>query len=47
MDDADLKCGCADALCGGVGATDGEEHERRWVVYEIPTKKKKDKKKKN
>jgi dolichyl-diphosphooligosaccharide--protein glycosyltransferase len=32
------KCGCADAMCGTIGAVAGEENVRRWVVYEVPKK---------
>eukprot|EP00912_Choanoflagellata_sp_UC4_P001252 UC4_evm1s779 len=42
----DFKCGCADAACGdGISAVPGEDNVRRWVVYEVPAKKKKTKKK--
>merc|ERR1712216_877116 len=41
------SCGCADSLCGSLKPSDGEEHVRRWAVYEVPAKKKRDKKKKN
>ena len=35
VDDINYKCGCADANCDGVGKAPGEEHLRRWVVYEM------------
>jgi dolichyl-diphosphooligosaccharide--protein glycosyltransferase len=35
VDDINYKCGCADANCDGVGKAPGEQHLRRWVVYEI------------
>ena len=34
IDDQRYQCGCADALCGGLGKQ-GEEHLRRWVVYKV------------
>jgi dolichyl-diphosphooligosaccharide--protein glycosyltransferase len=41
-DDAATACGCADELCGGLGAAPGEEHVRRWALYKVgaPHKKK-------
>jgi dolichyl-diphosphooligosaccharide---protein glycosyltransferase len=38
VDDINYKCGCADANCDGVGKAPGEEHLRRWVVYEMTDK---------
>jgi len=41
-DDDRMACGCADELCGGLGAAPGEEHVRRWALYKVgaPPKKK-------
>jgi len=40
-------CGCADDGCGSLAPVAGEEHRRRWVLYELhPDKKKKPTKKK-
>ena len=36
-----FACGCADTGCGDLKAAEGEEHVRRWVVYQVPEKKKK------
>jgi len=33
--DYEYACGCADASCGDVKVTKGEEHLRRWVVYDV------------
>ena len=33
--DSEAYCGCADAACGGDPMPPGEEHNRRWMVYEI------------
>jgi dolichyl-diphosphooligosaccharide--protein glycosyltransferase len=42
MDFPDHSCGCADeAGCGDLAPADGEEHVRRWAVYEMPPKDKK------
>jgi len=40
-------CGCADELCAeaGVSAVRGEEHVRRWAIYEVAAKGKKKAKK--
>ena len=35
VDDVKLRCGCADHNCGGLPKAAGEEHLRRWVVYEL------------
>jgi dolichyl-diphosphooligosaccharide--protein glycosyltransferase len=35
VDDLKLSCGCADANCGNLPRAAGEEHLRRWVVYEL------------
>jgi hypothetical protein len=32
---SDQACGCADAACGELDAVLGEEHVRRWAVYEV------------
>ena len=34
-DDERMACGCADDHCGGLRAVKGEEHVRRWVVYQV------------
>jgi len=50
MDFEGYVCGCADGGCATVEPVSGEEHKRRWVVYEVPKKTeetKKEKKKKN
>lgn len=36
MDDQSYKCGCADAGCGSDPLPAGQEHNRRWAVYELP-----------
>ena len=36
LDDPAYSCGCADDNCGSSRAAKGEEHVRRWVVYELP-----------
>ena len=36
LDDPAYACGCADDNCGSSRAAKGEEHVRRWVVYELP-----------
>merc|ERR1711871_43148 len=35
VDDLKLSCGCADGNCGNLPRAPGEEHLRRWVVYEL------------
>jgi len=42
-DDENLACGCSDELCGGLAPAEGEEHTRRWAVYEATSPKKKKK----
>ena len=38
MDFEGYVCGCADGGCATVEPVSGEEHKRRWVVYEVPKK---------
>ena len=35
VDETGQPCGCADAACAGNPIIKGEEHIRRWAVYEI------------
>eukprot|EP00967_Tisochrysis_lutea_P110783 scaffold173633_cov27-Tisochrysis_lutea.AAC.1 len=44
-DDTELGCGCADELCGGLQPVAGEEHVRRWAIYDVAPKKSKKSKK--
>ena len=43
-DDERYSCGCADEACGDLRPAKGEEHTRRWVVYQVEKDKKKKKK---
>uniref|UniRef100_A0A7S3WZI2 STT3/PglB/AglB core domain-containing protein n=1 Tax=Emiliania huxleyi TaxID=2903 RepID=A0A7S3WZI2_EMIHU len=47
LDFQEYGCGCADELCAeaGVSAVRGEEHVRRWAIYEVVAKGKKKAKK--
>ena len=36
-DDQSKRCGCADAACGRDPVPAGEEHNRRWAVYRMPS----------
>ncbi len=40
-DSSRYVCGCADELCGSLEPVAGEEHLRRWAVYELTSGKKK------
>ena len=46
LDSGSYRCGCADGACGDLEAVDGEEHVRRWAVYEVRKSKSKKKQKK-